>query len=445
MSSGNFSKKLAVLLSIVMFVNVISFSAYADTFNDHGMNTIIVSFDALPEDISFQNVTTGSALSLVVLPDVLMATNVSGSAIIIHGVIWKGELYFDSGISALYTFTPMLPTRYMLYNKVVLPIIYVQVGDSPILDVEPFVWFSHYLFTIRGLMRDRSAPFWNNVYIAEVGTFFEAEMRQLWGSGGFWPQDNYVIEMLSTSFWPETIAGVPTGLSRFNQLIWGTPTRVGTFRLDMRVQSVVTGASDTQSYIINVIPARSDISSIAISNITPPVTGAMPSISHFAGNFPNFTVDSVTWRRDTFFGTEVTTPFSATTEYVVRVRLTANDGFRFHNNVAASVNGQVAWVGVNDNFQHSVDIIYTFPATAPIYVTGVSLNRNSATILQDSTETLVATVNPLNATNRDVLWSSSDNNIVTVNANGLVTAISPGEATITVTTVDGNHGAVAKL
>ena len=40
----------------------------------------------------------------------------------------------------------------------------------------------------------------------------------------------------------------------------------------------------------------------------------------------------------------------------------------------------------------------------------------------------------------DVLWTSSDTNVATVDDTGLVTAGIPGTATITVTTADGSQG-----
>ena len=46
---------------------------------------------------------------------------------------------------------------------------------------------------------------------------------------------------------------------------------------------------------------------------------------------------------------------------------------------------------------------------------------------------------PLNATNKNVTWNSSDDAVATVDENGLITAISSGDAIITVTTEDGNY------
>lgn len=52
------------------------------------------------------------------------------------------------------------------------------------------------------------------------------------------------------------------------------------------------------------------------------------------------------------------------------------------------------------------------------------------------------TVLPLDTTNKEVLWSSSDENIAAVNANGTVRGIAPGHAIITAETVDG--GVIAR-
>lgn len=71
-------------------------------------------------------------------------------------------------------------------------------------------------------------------------------------------------------------------------------------------------------------------------------------------------------------------------------------------------------------------------------VTGVRLDKNSAEMLVGDTVTLTATITPLNATNQYVTWKSDNPSVVTV-TNGIVTAISPGTAVITTTTVDGGY------
>ncbi len=75
--------------------------------------------------------------------------------------------------------------------------------------------------------------------------------------------------------------------------------------------------------------------------------------------------------------------------------------------------------------------------TKPISVTGVTLNKESTSIEEGSTETLTATVAPSTATDKTVAYTSNNNEIATVDNQGVVTAVSVGTADITVTTTDG--------
>lgn len=76
------------------------------------------------------------------------------------------------------------------------------------------------------------------------------------------------------------------------------------------------------------------------------------------------------------------------------------------------------------------------PGGTTVSVTGVTLDAEHLDLRVGGSASLTATVSPSNATNRTVTWSSDDASIATV-SNGVVTGISPGTATITVTTVDG--------
>lgn len=72
-----------------------------------------------------------------------------------------------------------------------------------------------------------------------------------------------------------------------------------------------------------------------------------------------------------------------------------------------------------------------------IPVTGVTLNKSTASLSAGSSETLTPTVAPPSATNRNVTWTSSDVTKVMVNSAGRITALAVGSATITVKTVTG--------
>lgn len=79
-----------------------------------------------------------------------------------------------------------------------------------------------------------------------------------------------------------------------------------------------------------------------------------------------------------------------------------------------------------------------------VAVTGVSLNKTSINLQVGGSETLTATVTPANATNKEIIWNTSDGSIATIN-NGKVTAVSAGQTTITATTVDGNKTATCTV
>ncbi|MCL2107163.1 MAG: Ig-like domain-containing protein, partial [Oscillospiraceae bacterium] len=82
----------------------------------------------------------------------------------------------------------------------------------------------------------------------------------------------------------------------------------------------------------------------------------------------------------------------------------------------------------------------TPPAIIPVM--GISLNESALTLEKLETFQLAAEVIPINAANPAVLWSSGDESVATVDANGIVTALSGGTALITATTVDGGRSAV---
>ena len=80
-----------------------------------------------------------------------------------------------------------------------------------------------------------------------------------------------------------------------------------------------------------------------------------------------------------------------------------------------------------------------------ISVTGVKLDKTTAQMKPGETLKLTATVEPSNATNKEVTWKSSNEKVATVDQSGNVKAVAKGEATITVTTKDGGHKATCTV
>ncbi|MFR3148968.1 MAG: Ig domain-containing protein [Enterococcus faecium] len=75
----------------------------------------------------------------------------------------------------------------------------------------------------------------------------------------------------------------------------------------------------------------------------------------------------------------------------------------------------------------------------------VALNKTTLSLVVGANETLVATILPANATNKNVTWSSSDSTIATVDTKGKVVAVKAGTTKITVKTVNGNKSAECAL
>ncbi len=71
-------------------------------------------------------------------------------------------------------------------------------------------------------------------------------------------------------------------------------------------------------------------------------------------------------------------------------------------------------------------------------VTSIMLNEHKLELEKDKSIQLVATIEPVNATDKRVTWSSSEPEIVSVNEAGVIKALKEGEAIITVATLDGS-------
>lgn len=78
-------------------------------------------------------------------------------------------------------------------------------------------------------------------------------------------------------------------------------------------------------------------------------------------------------------------------------------------------------------------------------VTGVKLNKTTANVKAGKTIALKASISPSTASNKTVIWSSSNPLVATVSLSGVVTGKKAGKAKITVTTVSGKKAAVCEI
>ncbi|WP_160498392.1 discoidin domain-containing protein [Paenibacillus dendrobii] len=90
--------------------------------------------------------------------------------------------------------------------------------------------------------------------------------------------------------------------------------------------------------------------------------------------------------------------------------------------------------------------VYGLPSAGTAKVTGVALDRATLSLKAlDQPVMLTATVEPEDAANKAVTWSSSDPGIAAVDASGKVTPKGEGKAVITVSTKDGGFTATSEV
>ncbi|WP_010521726.1 Ig-like domain-containing protein [Aquimarina agarivorans] len=101
--------------------------------------------------------------------------------------------------------------------------------------------------------------------------------------------------------------------------------------------------------------------------------------------------------------------------------------------VSGIVEGQSTTITATSKIDNSVFGSTTVSVVPffPIAATSITLDVETVTIVEGNTRTLVATVEPADADDKDILWTSSDEAVVTVNANGIITAVADGTAVVT--------------
>jgi hypothetical protein len=87
----------------------------------------------------------------------------------------------------------------------------------------------------------------------------------------------------------------------------------------------------------------------------------------------------------------------------------------------------------------------SFVPRPDVPVESVSLDKMSVDVAVGKQVTLTATIIPENATDKSVIWASSDEAIVSVSSTGVVTGVAIGSASITVRTVEGGKTATCSV
>ncbi|MEQ8240304.1 MAG: Ig-like domain-containing protein [Cyclobacteriaceae bacterium] len=132
------------------------------------------------------------------------------------------------------------------------------------------------------------------------------------------------------------------------------------------------------------------------------------------------------------------------------IAITSTRNFTLENNTISSPNNELLAPWISGNFGRNADpdreIYFDNFEVEDVNVSGISIgNCIDDYIMLGDTYDLNHTISPGNATYKGVRWSSSDTSIVTVDERGVVTAVSDGNATITVTSNDGNFSSECSI
>jgi len=103
---------------------------------------------------------------------------------------------------------------------------------------------------------------------------------------------------------------------------------------------------------------------------------------------------------------------------------------------------QVAEGGIDYSACLVGTLAYILAQTTPAPA-GVTVSPTTVSIVVDSTSTVTATVAPTNATNKSVIWTSSNTSVATVNTSGVITAVGVGTCNVTATST--NNSTVTAL
>ena len=83
--------------------------------------------------------------------------------------------------------------------------------------------------------------------------------------------------------------------------------------------------------------------------------------------------------------------------------------------------------------------------TGPVKVTGVTVNNKNIGLVEGETAKLNYTINPVDAENKEVVFSTYNDKVATIGLDGTITAVGVGETEVEVRTVDGDFTDKAKV
>ncbi len=110
-----------------------------------------------------------------------------------------------------------------------------------------------------------------------------------------------------------------------------------------------------------------------------------------------------------------------------------------YGNISCLATGQATITAESEDGGYTSSCLIT--VVPAVRVSGITLDKEEAIVAYEGSIQLNATINPEDATNQKIIWTSSDEGVAVVNTKGKVTGVGHGEAVITATTEDGGFEA----
>ncbi len=121
-------------------------------------------------------------------------------------------------------------------------------------------------------------------------------------------------------------------------------------------------------------------------------------------------------------------------DYYNNTKATLISGNTYNYNVKISDHNNERGKYIIDVYAYDAEANYTkvqLSVFVPTYISGITLSKTSLSLKAGETTALTASIVPSDATEKDLVWKSSDESIATVDYSGTVTAIAAGKAIIT--------------
>ncbi len=255
------------------------------------------------------------------------------------------------------------------------------------------------------------------------------------------------IKIISEQEYNEIAASIPTSVTlnttTLNISVGETNTLTATV-LPTTAETTLTWSSSNSA--VATVSAAGVITAISegTATITVSTSNGLTATCNVNVGPKSVAVESITLDKTTmevFTGEQFTLaatilPTNATDKTVAWSSSNTSIATVSDNGVVTSISSGTATITATSSNGLKAECIVTVKEKI-IVVESVVLNRTSVVTTAGEQFTLTATVLPENATDKTIVWSSNNTSIATVSDNGVVTALAPGNATITATSNNG--------